>query len=104
MLDVPSMEGLGGIATFAIRGDLPDIAPSIFDHAPTISVRCVEGRFDRAHASRECEFVHSVSVAYVDVKEGRRSVANANFADHYNRITDPDFRRTSFLKLSRSAE
>ena len=85
------MEKLDGTTTLTVRGDLPNVAPSIFDHAPTISVWCVDGRFDRAHAGHECEFVHGVSVAYVDVKESWRSVANANLADHDNRITDPNF-------------
>ena len=75
------MEGLGSTLT-SMRGNLPGVAPFIFNHAPTIAIRRVEGLLYDMCSGLYCLCIRRVGVRHIDIEEGRSVPTNSDFAGH----------------------
>ena len=97
------MEGLGSTLT-SMRGNLPGVAPFIFNHAPTIAIRRVEGSLYGKRSGFYCPCVRCVGVRHIDIEEGWSVPTNPDLADHDDGVTNADFGRTRLLKLASCSE
>src|SRR2546428_150854 len=87
-----------------MRGDLPGVAPFVFNHTTAIPVGHDGWRFERTRSSIESASIRSVGVADITVEKGGHRTTGSSVTDHDHRVADPDLGWTRLPIFSRSAK
>ena len=86
------------------RCNLPDIAPQILNCSPSITVGQVGHSFNFASTGFHRLATGSIYIRYVYVQACRKCWAFGCITDHDDRVANPHFGWTLFLKFTRCLE